>query len=192
MPWWCKVDGAMWAKPNGLGSSVDNLSDHPVTHVSWNDANAFAKWAGARLPTEAEWEHAARGDIHGAIFPWGLEDPTDAKPLCNIWQGEFPHKNTVKDGYEATAPVNSFTPNQLGIFNMVGNVWEWCSDPFIIRSQKKQARHRNAAARANGERLAKGGSYLCHNSYCYRYRIAARTGLSANSSAGHLGFRLVE
>ena len=109
----------------------------------------------------------------------------------NFWQGEFPHKNTVKDGYEATAPVNSFTPNQLGIFNMVGNVWEWCSDPFIIRSQKKQARHRNAAARANGERLAKGGSYLCHKSYCYRYRIAARTGLSANSSAGHLGFRLV-
>lgn len=190
-PWWCKVDGAMWARPNGPVSTVDGLADHPVTHVSWNDATAFAQWAEARLPTEAEWERAARGDMSDAIYPWGGDEPTDEKPLCNIWQGEFPQANTATDGFEATAPVASFAANSIGIFNMVGNVWEWCADTFMIRSQRKAARLRNAASRANGDRLAKGGSYLCHKSYCYRYRIAARTGLSADSSAGHIGFRLV-
>jgi formylglycine-generating enzyme len=190
-PWWCKVDGAMWAKPNGPESSIENLADHPVTHVSWNDASAFARWASARLPTEAEWESAARGDISEAIYPWGEDEPTDEHPLCNIWQGEFPQINTVTDGYAATAPVASFAENSVGTFNMVGNVWEWCADSFMIRSQRKAARLRNSASRANGDRLVKGGSYLCHKSYCYRYRIAARTGVSADTSAGHTGFRLV-
>ncbi|MFC6487835.1 formylglycine-generating enzyme family protein [Nitratireductor sp. GCM10026969] len=190
-PWWLKVQGADWAHPSGPQSSLDGLEDHPVTHVSWRDATAFAEWAGGRLPTEAEWEHAARGGLQNAIFPWGETEPTDEAPLCNIWQGRFPHDNTLADGYFATAPVDSFAPNTNGLYNMAGNVWEWCADAFRIRSVGGRARQADRAAAAQGMKLLKGGSYLCHKSYCYRYRIAARTSASADSSTGHMGFRLV-
>ncbi|MGG5810422.1 formylglycine-generating enzyme family protein [Falsiroseomonas sp. CW058] len=190
-PWWRKVHGASWAAPEGPGSSVADRLDHPAVHVAWNDAAAFAAWAGGRLPTEAEWEHAARGGRDQARFPWGNEEPTDTRIFCNIWQGDFPHRNTAADGFAGTAPVDSFAPNGFGLFNTCGNAWEWCADPFRVRSLAKAAKHRNAAAAAERERLMKGGSYLCHVSYCYRYRIAARAGRSPDTSAGHTGFRLV-
>jgi len=190
-PWWRKVEGADWAHPNGPGSSIDGLEDHPVTHISWNDAMAFAAWAGGRLPTEAQWEHAARGGPEMRTYPWGEQEPTDNSPLCNIWQGRFPEQNTARDGYLGTAPVALFKANELGLHHMVGNVWEWCADIFRVRSQSKSARRLNAGSLKESIRLLKGGSYLCHKSYCYRYRIAARTGVRADSSAGHTGLRLV-
>ncbi|MFK7792203.1 MAG: formylglycine-generating enzyme family protein [Devosiaceae bacterium] len=190
-PWWRKVEGATWAQPLGPGSDWQAMADHPVTHVSWNDANAFAKWAGGRLPSEAEWEHAARGGPQGQRFPWGQEEPTDTFTPCNIWQGTFPGQNTARDGYVGTAPAQSFEPNALGLYNMVGNAWEWCADTFRVRSQRKAAATLNKAASQEGVRLLKGGSYLCHASYCYRYRIAARTGVHADTSTGHTGFRIV-
>ena len=160
-------------------------------HVSWSDAAAFAAWAGGRLPTEAEWEHAAKGGDDGARFPWGAEEPTDTVAgLCNIWQGDFPHRNSVADGFAGTAPADAFRPNGFGLFNMCGNVWEWCADPFRVRSLSGAAKARNRAATAERERVMKGGSYLCHRSYCYRYRIAARSGRSPDTSAGHTGFRV--
>lgn len=189
--WWRKIDGAYWRHPEGPASTVADRPDHPVVHVSWNDAVAFAAWAGGRLPEEAEWECAARGTLASARFPWGDGEPDDADfQPCNIWQGDFPMRNACKDGFTGTAPVDSFTPNSIGLFNMVGNAWEWCADAFRVRSLARNARLRNEAAQANSERVLKGGSYLCHRSYCYRYRIAARTGVSPDSSTGHVGFRL--
>lgn len=190
-PWWCRVDGAAWHSPFGPVSSSEAIPDHPVTHVSWNDATAFARWAGGRLPTEMEWEHAARGGLEDAIFPWGDEEPDDRKAFCNIWQGEFPRQNTALDGYAGTAPVQSFQPNGFGLYNMVGNVWEWCSDMFLVRSQAKSAKLRNTESRRTRDRVLKGGSHLCHISYCFRYRVAARIGVSQDSSTGHAGFRVV-
>ena len=191
-PWWRRVDGASWKQPEGPQSSLAARLDHPVVHISWNDAAAFAAWAGGRLPTEAEWEYAAAGGIAKARFPWGETEPDDTTfQPCNIWQGEFPVHNTQADGHLGTAPANAFAPNGYGLFNMVGNTWEWCADAFRVRSLSRAARQRNESARAGGERLLKGGSYLCHRSYCYRYRIAARTGVSADGSTGHVGFRLV-
>jgi formylglycine-generating enzyme len=190
--WWRRVEGACWQAPEGPASSLAARGDHPVVHVSWHDAVAFAAWAGARLPTEAEWEYAACGGVLGARFPWGESEPDDAAfQPCNIWQGEFPHHNNGRDGYLGTAPVAAFAPNGYGLFNMSGNTWEWCADPFRVRSLSRAASARNAQALQNRERLLKGGSYLCHRSYCYRYRIAARTGAGADSSTGHVGFRLV-
>lgn len=189
--WWRRIDSACWRHPDGPDSSVADRADHPVVHISWNDAVAFAAWAGGRLPDEAEWECAARGTLQGARFPWGDEEPDDADfQPCNIWQGEFPSRNACEDGFSGTAPVDSFAPNSVGLFNMVGNAWEWCADAFRVRSLARGARLRNEAAQLNGERVLKGGSYLCHRSYCYRYRIAARTGVSPDSSTGHVGFRL--
>ena len=191
-PWWCKVDGACWHAPEGPGSSIANRPEHPVVHVSWTDATAFAAWSGGRLPTEAEWEHAARGGDPRARFPWGAEEPSDQSAhLCNIWQGQFPGRNTAADGYAGTAPVGCFPANPYGLFDMAGNVWEWTADPFRIRSLGSAAKARTRAAVAAKERVMKGGSYLCHRSYCYRYRIAARVGHSPDTSAGHTGFRLV-
>ena len=189
LSWWHRVDGASWQHPEGPGSSVAERMDHPVTHVSVVDAEAFAQWAGGRLPSEAEWEHAARGGAQRRRFPWGDEEPDDEQIFCNIWQGQFPRLNTGRDGYEGTAPARSFAPNALGLYNMVGNVWEWTAEPFRIRSVSLKARERNEMARQHGERLLKGGSFLCHKSYCFRYRIAARMGLSADSSASNVGFR---
>ena len=190
LPWWNAVDGAAWDTPLGIGSSWRDAPDHPVVHVSWNDARAYARWAGGRLPTEAEWEHAARGGANSACYPWGDEEPTDTNILCNIWQGEFPVQNTCEDGYYGTAPAISFRPNPFGLFNMSGNVWEWCTDPFKIRSLSAGAKARNLAARREKEKLMKGGSFLCHASYCWRYRIAARTGRQHDNSAIHTGFRI--
>lgn len=190
LEWWRRVDGATWRTPNGPGTEEAAPDDHPVTQISWADAQAFAAWAGGRLPTEAEWEHAARGGLGDVLFPWGESPPNDSDNFpCNIWQGDFPHRDTAADGWHGTAPARSFAPNGYGLYNMVGNVWEWTSEPFRIRSLKKHVKQRLAGM--PGFKLSKGGSFLCHRSYCFRYRIAARTGNSPDSAAPHHGFRLV-
>lgn len=189
-PWWVRVEGACWKNPEGHGSDLGGRNDHPVVHISWNDACAFADWAGGRLPSEAEWEHAARG-YRGSVYPWGDRDPDDNGFFpCNIWQGRFPEVNLTLDGHAGTAPVDAFEPNDLGLYNTVGNAWEWCGDPFRVRSLSRAAKTRNAAARQQHQRLMKGGSYLCHSSYCHRYRVAARLGCPPDSATGHLGFRV--
>jgi sulfatase modifying factor 1 len=188
--WWRKVEGACWSRPEGPGSNLEGREDHPVLHIGWADANAFCRWSGGRLPTEAEWEYAARGGLPDATYPWGNEEPDDLSIFCNIWQGRFPDENTELDGYVGTAPVSCYAPNGYGLYNMIGNVWEWCSDPFRIHSLAKSARLRNAEFSRQGMRVMKGGSYLCHASYCSRYRIAARSGRPADTSAGNTGFRV--
>ncbi len=191
-PWWVMRDGACWHSPEGPGSSVDNRADHPVVHVSWEDANAFASWADGRLPTEAEWEHAARGKMEGdARFPWGEREPndTDFTP-ANIWQGRFPSLNSCVDGWFGTSPVGAFPSNAAGLYDMTGNVWEWTADAFRIRSLTNIAKARNKEARETSQRVMKGGSFLCHKSYCYRYRIAARSGTVPNSASSNTGFRV--
>jgi formylglycine-generating enzyme required for sulfatase activity len=189
--WWRRVDGANWRSINGPGTESDAwLPEHPVVHVSWNDAQAYARWVGGRLPTEAEWEHAARGGLGDVRFPWGDREPDDEEfQPCNIWQGRFPEENSGKDGFVTTAPAMSYEPNGYGLYNMVGNVWEWTSDIYRIKSLKKQVRQR--LNRMQGYRLSKGGSFLCHASYCYRYRIASRSGNSPDSTTTHHGFRIV-
>lgn len=189
--WWRRVDGANWRDVAGPGTRDRTWQEsHPVVHVSWNDAAAYSRWVGGRLPTEAEWEHAARGGLGDVRYPWGDEEPDDTVHLpCNIWQGEFPTRNTCADGHETTAPVRSFEPNGYGLHNMAGNVWEWTADVYMVRSLKKRVRERMEVMR--GFKLLKGGSYLCHRSYCHRYRIAARTGNSADSTTSHQGFRVV-
>lgn len=186
--WWRRVEGANWRDINGPGTQDTQwLADHPVVQVSWQDAQAYARWVGGRLPSEAEWEAAARGALGDVRFPWGDAEPDDLHNApCNIWQGEFPHVNIALDGYLRTAPVQSFAPNPFGLYHMVGNVWEWTADMFRIKSMKRQVQHR-----LQGYRLSKGGSYLCHKSYCYRYRIAARSGSSPDSATPHHGFRIV-
>lgn len=191
LEWWRRVEGANWRDVTGSGMDcLETLGSHPVVHVSWNDARAYAAWAGGRLPTEAEWEHAARGGLGDVRFPWGDREPDDQSFFpCNIWQGRFPDSNLGLDGYMATAPARAFEPNGYGLFNMVGNVWEWTSEPFKTRSLRRTARSRQESAQ--GHRLLKGGSFLCHKSYCYRYRIAARSGNSPESTTSHQGFRIV-
>ena len=188
--WWRRVDGASWREIHGPGTGDVWHPDHPVVHMSWNDASAYAAWVGGRLPTEAEWEHAARGGLGDVRFPWGDDEPDDETFLpCNIWQGRFPHHNTARDGHVGTAPAAAFAPNGYGLYNMVGNVWEWTTEDFRIRSLKRQVKERLKSMQ--GFKLSKGGSFLCHRSYCYRYRIAARTGISPDSTAAHQGFRVV-
>ena len=189
-PWWVKVDGACWSAPEGPGSTLAGRDDHPVVQVSWADARAFASWCGGRLPTEAEWEHAARGGLPDPRFPWGDEEPNDQTMYANIWQGVFPHTNTMADGFLGTSPVDAFPPNGAGLYGMAGNVWEWTADPFRVRSLSRQAKTRNENAARTAEKVLKGGSFLCHISYCYRYRIAARSALTADSSGSNTGFRV--
>ncbi|MBX2885459.1 MAG: formylglycine-generating enzyme family protein [Granulosicoccus sp.] len=189
-PWWRKLAGANWRQINGPGSEAALAPDHPVVHVSWHDANAFAKWIGGRLPSESEWEHAARGGLGDVPFPWGMQEPNDTSfHPCNIWQGTFPEQNSCADGFSTTAPVKSFEPNGYGLYNMCGNVWEWTSGRFKVESTSKAARQH--AKQMKGTKVLKGGSFLCHKSYCFRYRIAARTGTTPDSSTSHQGFRVV-
>ena len=190
-PWWRQVFGADWSHPEGPNSTVGDRMDHPAVHVSWRDAAAFCQWAGGRLPTEAEWENAARGGLDGAAFPWGDELEPDGTHRMNVFQGTFPNHDSGADGFIGTAPVDSFVPNGLGLFNMTGNVWEWCADwydPAYYASSP--ARNPRGPARGT-HRVMRGGSYLCHDSYCNRYRVAARSGNAVDSSTGNLGFRCV-
>jgi formylglycine-generating enzyme len=191
-PWWTPVRGASWHSPQGPGSDIRGYEDHPVVHVSWNDAASYAAWAGKRLPTEAEWERAARGGLEQARYPWGDELEPGGMHRCNIWQGDFPVSNTGADGYVGTAPVTSFPPNEFGLYNVAGNVWEWCADWWSTtwhRPETQRTRSNPLGPPSRQEKVIRGGSYMCHWSYCTRYRVAARTSNTPDSTAGHMGFR---
>lgn len=180
-PWWRAVHGARWDAPEGPGSDAEDRADHPVVHVSVRDAEAFAAWCGMRLPREAEWEKAARGGIDQARYAWGDDLTPDGEHRCNIWQGAFPVRNTLEDGYLGTAPVRSFPPNGFGLYEVAGNVWEWCGDTWDAG---------RAPSMSGDVRVIRGGSYLCHDSYCNRYRVAARHASAVEDASGNKGFRL--
>lgn len=173
-PWWREVAGACWRHPFGPGSDLAGLVDHPVVHVSFEDARAYCSWAGRRLPAEAEWEYACRGGLSGRRFPWGDELTPGGTHRMNVWQGSFPARNTAADGWVGTAPVDAYPPNGFGLYNTTGNVWEWTASPWTDGDPGLALR---------------GGSYLCHASYCFRYRTSARMRSTADSSAGNVGFR---
>ncbi len=175
-PWWRQVHGATWSHPEGPRSDLDGRADHPVVHVSWIDAREFCRWAGGRLPSEAEWEYAARGGLEQCRYPWGDDLTPGGEHRMNVFQGVFPETDTGEDGFVGTAPVDAFLPNGYGLHNATGNVWEWTADRF--------------GPGRPGQRATRGGSYLCHDSYCWRYRCAARSGNTPDSSAGNIGFRL--
>jgi formylglycine-generating enzyme required for sulfatase activity len=188
-PWWRAVEGATWFRPFGPGSDVTDRLDHPVVHVSWNDARSYCEWANKRLPTEAEWEYAARGGLEGKRFPWGDDLTPDGEHRCNIWQGEFHETNTCDDGFTHTAPVDAFEPNGYGLYNVAGNVWEWCAD-WWGTAHSSDGIVRNPTGPADGDaKVIRGGSHLCHRSYCNRYRVAARTQNTPDSTTSHMGFR---
>jgi formylglycine-generating enzyme required for sulfatase activity len=187
--WWCRVDGATWRHPEGPGSKIHRRWKHPVVHVSWRDAAAYAAWAGLRLPTEAEWECAARGGLEQRRFPWGDELTAGGRHMCNIWQGVFPTQNTAEDGHAGTAPARSFRANGHGLYNVAGNVWEWCHDWFSRDFHVSGPRTDPTGPTEGSRKVVRGGSYLCHHSYCNRYRVGARFSNTPDSSAGNMGFR---
>jgi sulfatase modifying factor 1 len=202
--WWHWTAGASWRHPEGPDSNLDGKGDHPVVHVCWDDAEAYARWAGKRLPTEAEWEFAARGGLEGKTYVWGDEPFSKVKPQCNIWQGEFPYRNTAQDGYERTAPAKSYPPNGYGLYDMAGNVWEWCADWYqhdLYRQRAGRGLVQNPTGPEHSSdptrsfmplRVQRGGSFLCNDSYCSRYRPSARHGCSPDTGMSHVGFRCVQ
>ena len=193
--WWRQVFGANWRHPAGPQSDLDGLSSHPVVHVSWNDAIAYCRWAGAELPTEAQWEHAARGGLHQQRYPWGNTFAPDGNTMCNIFEGTFPSENTGADGFLSTAPVDAFAPNGFGLHNVSGNVWEWCHDWFSPdhHADPESPTRTDPTGPTQGEqRVMRGGSHLCHDSYCDRYRVSARSSSAPDSSTGNLGFRIAQ
>jgi formylglycine-generating enzyme required for sulfatase activity len=206
--WWAYVPGACWRHPEGQASTMDEREDHPVVHVAYEDARAYADWAGKSLPTEAEWEFAARGGLENAAFVWGEEFAPNGLMMANTWQGEFPRQNLKSDGYEGTSPVGSFPANGYGLYDMAGNVWEWTSDFFrprhaeepvkpccTPRNPRVESYEQNQSARLPDahipRRVVKGGSYLCAPNYCLRYRPAARQGEAVETSTCHIGFRCI-
>jgi formylglycine-generating enzyme len=205
--WWSWVPGANWGHPNGPQSDLSGKLNHPVVHVSWDDAVAYCQWAGKRLPTEAEWEFAARGGLEEKPFIWGDEPPSDSHPQANIWQGHFPNLNTRADGYVLTAPVKSYKPNGYGLYDMAGNVWEWCSDWYrldayllveaplvdgVLLNPQGPTKSFDPGEPLAPKRVHRGGSFLCSDSYCSSYRPSARRGTTPDSSMSHLGFRCVK
>ena len=204
--WWAYVQGADWRHPQGPGSSIEAIWDHPVVHVAFEDAVAYACWVGKTLPTEAEWEFAARGGLHGAAYVWGETFKSDGKLMANTWQGPFPYQNFAEDGFAWTSPVGSFPPNNYGLYDMAGNVWEWTTDWYQAHSKIERAcctldDPRGAKAEDSHDprtpnvriprRVMKGGSFLCAPNYCHRYRPAARMAQAIDTSTCHLGFRCI-
>ena len=195
--WWLAVEGADWCHPEGKNSSIEMRMDHPVVHVSRNDALAYCKYMGKRLPIEIEWEIAAKGGTTNERYPWGEEFLIDGKHQCNIWQGEFPLTNTLEDGFDKTGPVKSYAPNGYGLYQMVGNVWEWCLNPQgidlnVFQEKDSQYFFERYETFDDQSYALKGGSFLCHESYCKRYRIAARNGNTGTSTSNNMGFRCVK
>ena len=190
LPWWLEVGGACWQRPQGPGSGIQDLLDCPVVHVSWADAKAYCAWAGLRLPTEAQWEYAARGGLMQARYPWGNEFEPGGQRQCNTWQGVFPAQ--PQSGWTpGPMAVRSFEANGFGLFQMVGNVWQWCEDWFSPRYHEETDLRDPRVDTASGRRAQRGGSFLCHASYCDRYRVAARASNTPISATSHGGFRVV-
>jgi len=200
--WWSWVRGANWRHPQGAGSSIEGKDHYPVVHVSWDDANAFAKWAGKRLPTEAEWEYAARGGKINQSFPWGNEGIENGKPKANTWQGDFPNNNKGLDGFKGIAPIKSFAANDYGLFDMAGNVWEWCSDWYdsdyysqlndgATINPKGPLQSNDPMEPGLAKRVLRGGSFMCVPSYCKGYRVSSRMKSSPDTGLEHTGFRCV-